>query len=167
MKRFLLCVLGCLLLCGGLVFASDHKVRNADTRDQDNNANNVVQPYHDNGDTTFSPYVVTIPGGNSSTTVVTATQFIKVVATAGTPVLLESSQHLVESLEVHARKTATTANTGNVVIGFSSTGGQNYRVLQPGESYTFGPVAGKKWDTHTIYVDAATNADAVVVTTKN
>lgn len=53
----------CLVL--GVVAAawgSDHKVRNADTRDQDNNANNVVQLYHDNGDTTFSPYVVLSSG---------------------------------------------------------------------------------------------------------
>lgn len=101
---------------------------------------------------------------SSSRYALTPTQGTKAVAAAGTPVKLVSTSTLVESVEIYARKAPATANTGNVYIGFSSTGGQNYRVLAPEGSWALSSVAGKKIDLSTIYVDAATNADAVAWT---
>lgn len=57
MKRLLLCVLGCLLLCGGLVFASDHNATSNDLHDIVT-GNRALVPLHDNGGGTFSPYVI-------------------------------------------------------------------------------------------------------------
>lgn len=104
---------------------------------------------------------------NPSTTAAAGSQGSKAVATAGTPVKLVSSATLVESVEIFARKDNTTANTGNVYVGFSASGGADLRVLQPGESYTVSAPNGKKIDLSKIYIDAATNADAVVYTAVN
>ena len=98
---------------------------------------------------------------------VAPTQSRVVVTTAGTPVALAATSTLVDSFEVHARKNVTTANTGAVYIGFSSSAGNNYRVLLPGENFPFGKIEGKKWDLHTVFVDAANSADAITVTTAN
>jgi hypothetical protein len=101
---------------------------------------------------------------NTSTTAVTPSQGRKAVAAAGTPELLVGSLTLVESVEIQARKNVTTANTGNIYLGFSSSAGSNYRVLEPGDVFTWTAPPGKKLDLHLIYVDAATSADAVTYT---
>lgn len=104
---------------------------------------------------------------NSGTLAATFSQGTKAVATAGTPVRLVASVTLVESVEIHARKNTTTANTGAIYLGFSSTGGSNYRVLLAGETFSITAPAGKKLDLHLIYLDAATSADAVTYTAQN
>jgi phosphoheptose isomerase len=91
-------------------------------------------------------------------------QVTKAIAAAGTPERLTASSTIVESAEIYARKDPATANTGNVFIGFSSTGGQNYRVLEPGDSFTISSDEANDLDLSLIYVDAANNDDAVVVT---
>lgn len=92
---------------------------------------------------------------------------IKAVATAGTPVQLVTASTLVETVEIHARKDKTTANTGNIYVGFVSGAGNQLRVLVPGESWKWTAAAGKKIQLNSIWIDAATNADAVVFTTQN
>lgn len=104
---------------------------------------------------------------SSSTTAATIANGSKAVTTAGTPVRLVAVSTLVESVEIHARKNPTTANTGAIYIGLSGTGGQNFRVLAPGESFTISAPAGKKIDLNTIFVDSATSADAVAYTSVN
>jgi hypothetical protein len=111
-------------------------------------------------------YVQSVVGTNS-TTALTPTQGVKTVTTAGTPVRLVATETLVESVEIHARKAAGTANTGIVYLGYSATGGQNYRALAVGEVWSQTAVAGKKIDLHLIYIDAATNGDGVIYTAQN
>lgn len=111
--------------------------------------------------------VVTTPGASVSTTAATLEQGTKAVASAGTPVLLVAAQTLVESVVIQAQKGVATANTGNVYVGFSATPGANLLVLTPGSALNLEAPAGKKIDLHTIYIDAATNADAVAYTSLN
>jgi hypothetical protein len=106
-------------------------------------------------------------GANTSTTAATATQGVKAVGSAGTPERLVASSTLVESVEIFARKGKTTANTGNIYVGFSSSAASNTRVLEPGETWQLTAPAGKKIDLNLIYVDAATTADAVTYTSVN
>lgn len=111
--------------------------------------------------------IPTTPGVSASTTAMTGAQGVKAVASAGTPVLLVAATTLVDSVVIAAQKSITAANTGNIYVGFSSTGGQNYIVLTPGQSVAIQAPAGKKVDLHLIYIDAATNADAVAYTSLN
>lgn len=111
--------------------------------------------------------IPTAPGASTSTTAMTAAQGVKAVAAAGTPVKLVATTTLVDSVTIQAQKNVTTANTGNIYVGFSSTGGQNYIVLAPGQSTSIQAPAGKKVDLSLIYIDAATNADAVAYTSLN
>jgi hypothetical protein len=101
---------------------------------------------------------------NTSTTAVTPSQGRKAVTAAGTPEALVGSLSLVESVHIQARKNVTTANTGNIYLGFSSSAGSNYLVLAPGDEWSWTAPPGKKLDLHLIYVDAATSADAVTYT---
>lgn len=107
-----------------------------------------------------------ILSGNSTATV-TNGQAVRTVTTAGTPVRLVASSTLVDSVEIFAMKNVTTANTGNIYVGFNSTGGQNFRVLTPGSSLSMKAPPGKKLDLTLIWIDAATSADAVVYTLLN
>ena len=116
---------------------------------------------------TGSPVALGQQTASTSTTAATITQGTKAVTTAGTPVLLVASQTLVENVVIQAFKTPSTANTGNVYIGISASGGSNRIVLAPGQSVSFDAPAGKKLDLNTIYVDAATSADAVQYTAIN
>lgn len=111
--------------------------------------------------------IPTAPGASASTTAMTGAQGVKAVAAAGTPVLLVATTTLVDSVVIVAQKSVTAANTGNIYVGFSSTGGQNYIVLTPGQSVAIQAPSGKKVDLHLIYIDAATNADAVAYTSLN
>lgn len=120
-----------------------------------------------NGIPASDPLNVAISSG-STTTAATNTQNVKAVTTAGTPVVLTGTgATLVQSFEIHARKNTTTANTGNIYVGFSASGGSNYRVLSPGDSWGEVAPPGKKLDMHLIYIDAATSADAVTWTALN
>lgn len=92
----------------------------------------------------------------------------KAVAAAGTPERLVAVDTYVEFLEIHARKAPATANTGAVYLGFSPTGGQNFRVMLPGDpGHTYRATLKKKLNLKDFYVDAATNADAVTYTAGN
>jgi hypothetical protein len=88
-------------------------------------------------------------------------QGTKAVAAAGTPEALVGASTLVSSVEIHARKNTTTANTGNIYVGFTAGAGNQKRVLAPGEVFPITAQPGKKVDLASIYIDAATNADAV------
>ena len=85
----------------------------------------------------------------------------KVVATAGTPVALVDTPTPVRSVEIHARKNKTTANAGNVYVGFNRGAGAQLRVIEPGEPFAIAAPDGKKFDLAGIFVDAATSGDAV------
>lgn len=120
--------------------------------------------------------IPTAPGISTSTTAATQAQGTKAVASAGTPVLLVAAQTLVQPVVITAQKGVATLNTGNIYVGFSATPGANLIVLSPGaagppvtpgDSVVFEAPAGKKIDLHTIYIDAATNADAVAYTSLN
>jgi hypothetical protein len=104
---------------------------------------------------------------NPSSTAATLTQGTKAVTAAGTPERLIGSTTKVESVEIFARKAPGTANTGAIYIGISASGGANYRVLAPDESFSISAPAGKKIDLNTIYIDAANSADAVAYTAVN
>lgn len=107
-------------------------------------------------------------GVSASTTQAGLSQNKTTVTTAGTPVVLAGTGvTLVESVEISARKSFIAANVGAIYVGFSSTPGQNFRVLLPGESYTLSAPAGKKINIHAVYVDAASNGDAVTWTALN
>ena len=108
--------------------------------------------------------VSTRQSASISTTAATLTQGAKAVAAAGTPERLVATSTLVESVELHARKSPTVANTGNIYVGISATAGQNLRALIPGESFTIVAPPGKMIDTRNIFLDAATSADAVTWT---
>lgn len=82
---------------------------------------------------------------------------------AGAPAKLVDENTAVESVEFFARKNPTTANAGNVYIGFSSAAGKNYRVLTPGQTWSISPRNGFI-DLSKIYVDGATSDDVVVFT---
>lgn len=118
-----------------------------------------VVPVNADGSTGTAP--------NTSTTAATLVQGTKVVAAAGTPVLLVAALTLVESVLIQAQKGVATANTGNIYVGFSATPGANLLVLTPGSALNLEAPSGKKIDLHTIYLDAATNADAVAYTSLN
>lgn len=116
----------------------------------------------------FLAFVALIASGQTvSRDISTGGQGSKAVTSAGTPVTLVAVQTLVDCVEIHARKSKTTANTGNIYIGWSSSAASNVRVLAPGDSVSFSAPAGKKIDLQTIYIDAATSADAVTYTTLN
>lgn len=109
--------------------------------------------------------VVALPSAaNASTTAATMAQGTKAVAAAGTPERLVGSTTKVESVEIFARKNPTTANTGNIYVGFSASGGSNLRVLEPGEGFGLSAPLGKKIDLNLIYIDSATSSDAVQFT---
>jgi hypothetical protein len=91
-------------------------------------------------------------------------QIVKAVAAAGTPEQLTATRTQCQSLVIQARKNTTTANAGNVYIGFTSAASSQKLVLQPGESVSITAGTGKAIDLSGIYIDAATNADAVCVT---
>jgi len=97
---------------------------------------------------------------NESVTVILS-QGTKAVASAGTPEPLVGTPTYVSSLEIHARKNPTTANTDNIYVGFASGAGNQKRVLAPGESFPITAPPGKKIDLAGIYIDAATSDDAV------
>jgi hypothetical protein len=130
-------------------------------------ANQVQGASTDVGGGVQAPTLATTAAPSTSTTPATNAQAIKAVTTAGTPVQLVATSTLVDAVEIFARKNSTTANTGNVYVGFSSTGGQNFRVLAPGETFSEKAPDGKKIDLSLIYIDAATNADAVIYTSIN
>lgn len=98
---------------------------------------------------------------------VSFTQGRKAVAAAGTPETLVAADTFVEHVEIHARKNPTTANAGAVYVGVSSAAGSNYRVLLAGEYFMLYSSHGKKINLKDIWVDAATNADAVTYTALN
>lgn len=105
-----------------------------------------------------------IESANTSTTVATTAQGTKAVTSAGTPERMVASTTKVESVVIQALKGVATANTGNIYVGFSASGGSNLMVLTPGQSVTFQAPAGKKVDLTNIYIDSATSADAVQYT---
>lgn len=163
MKRILSVLL--LLLIGSQ--AADNVVNTAFVQ-QANQGRVAPLAATDNGDGTWTLKVSTISGASNSTTAATFTQGVKAVVSAGTPLVLTgSAATLVDSVEIHARKNTTTANTGAIYIGFSASAGSNYRVLLPGESMSITAPMGKKIDLHLIFVDAATTADAVAWTALN
>lgn len=86
------------------------------------------------------------------------------VTAAGTPQRLSTVEILVDSVELHARKNVTTANTGAVYVGVSKNAGENYRVLLAGETFTMTANPGRKLNLQNIFIDAATTADAVTWT---
>lgn len=89
-------------------------------------------------------------------------QGTQAIAAAGTAERLVDTSTLVDSVEIHARKNRTTANTGAVYIGFTNASGGQLRVLLAGEKVEYRAPAGKKIDLMDIWVDAATNDDGVV-----
>ena len=76
-------------------------------------------------------------------------QIVKAVAAAGTPVQLTATRTQCQSLVIQARKNVTTANTGNVYIGFVATVSTQKLVLQPGESVSI--TAGNGYEAGTMY----------------
>lgn len=107
------------------------------------------------------------PGGgtNTTTTVATLAQAYKTVTASGVPEAVGSG--LVESVLFTARKNRTTANTGDVFIGFSPTNDTQLRQLSPGESVSYTAPEGKKINLAGIYIDVATNGDGVLYETGN
>lgn len=106
-------------------------------------------------------------GASTSTTAETIAQARTTVTTAGTPVKLVAISTLVDQVEIFAMKSVTVANTGNIYVGISSSGGSNLMVLSPGQTWSHKAPSGKKIDLSLIYIDAATSADAVVYTSSN
>lgn len=90
-------------------------------------------------------------------------QGTKAVTAAGTAERLTSA-NLVRSVELHARKNRTTANTGNIYVGVEGGSGLQYRVVEPGESFTISAGEDEVFDLSGIWIDAATSADAVTWT---
>lgn len=102
---------------------------------------------------------------NGSVTATTLTQAYKTVASTSVPEAVGTG--LVESLTLTAQKSRTTANTGNVWIGFSATNDTQLRLLTPGDSVTYVAVDGKKINLAAIFIDVATNGDGVLYETGN
>lgn len=96
------------------------------------------------------------------------TQVSVPVPTAGTPVQVSATNVYVAEIEFHARKNKTTVNTGAVYIGPSNA---PLRVLLPGEvwkvSESYTGNYNKRLNLADWWVDAATNGDAVTVTTRD
>lgn len=92
-------------------------------------------------------------------------QGVTAVTSAGTAVRLSDTSNVVRSLEIHARKNTTTANTGNVYVGVEGGSGKQYRVLTPGDPLSLS-VQGEDEgiDLQGIWIDAATSGDAVTWT---
>jgi len=88
-------------------------------------------------------------------------QGTKAVAAAGTAVQLTATTTLVRSVEIHARKNKTTANTGDVYVGFAGGSGNQNRVLAPGDPFTITAIDEEMIDLSQIWIDAANNGDAV------
>lgn len=103
-----------------------------------------------------------VPAANASTTAATLTQANKTVAATGTPEAIGTG--LVESIVIKVLKGRTTANTGNVFIGFSATNDTQLYTLAPGEELALAAPDGKKLDLSGIYIDVATNGDGVIYT---
>jgi hypothetical protein len=91
-------------------------------------------------------------------------QITKAVAAAGTPVQLTATRTQARSLVIQARKSIAAANTGNVYIGIAGAAGTQLLLLEPGQSVSFTAADGKAIDLSKFWIDAATNADAVIVT---
>ena len=101
---------------------------------------------------------------SSGATTVQPAQGTNAIASAGTPEKLVAASTLASSVEIYGRKSPAVANTGNLYVGFSSTGGQNYRTVPPGTGFTISAAVGQKLDLSTIYVDASNSADVAVYT---
>lgn len=88
---------------------------------------------------------------------------VATVTAAGTPVPLVDSETpvLVDRVILQARKNKTTANTGAVYVGTSDEAADNFLVLLAGDRQELVASNGKKIDLASLYVDAATNDDAV------
>lgn len=94
----------------------------------------------------------------------TPAQFVKTVAAAGTPEALTASRtYFRQAIFKAVKALAGTANTGDVKLGFASPVNEQPIVLTPGDTYVLQPTPGEKWDFATLYLDAATNGDGVVV----
>lgn len=106
-------------------------------------------------------------GSSVSTTATAGAQAVKAVTTAGTPVALAATSTLVETVEIIAMKNRTTANTGNIYIGFTAGVGTQLRVMIPGEVWQLTAPPGKKLDLAGVYIDAVTSADAVIYSSLN
>ncbi len=86
---------------------------------------------------------------------------VKIVTASGTPEQL-MSKGLAQSIEFQAQKAQFTDNAGDVAIGWSSTNGEQYRTLSPGDPpFTIEAPYGSKLDLSTFYIDVMTNGDGV------
>jgi hypothetical protein len=91
-------------------------------------------------------------------------QIAKAVTTAGTPVQLTATRTQAASVVVQARKSVSTANTGNVFLGVAGAAGTQLLVLEPGQSVSFTAANAKAIDLSDFWVDSATNGDGIIVT---
>lgn len=104
---------------------------------------------------------------NNSTTRANIKEGSKTVAATGTPEAIKAisasnSDCQFESVELTARISRSTANTGNIWIGGTSTNSSQLRQLIPGERLVLSAPAGKKIDLRYVYVDVETNGDGVL-----
>ncbi len=77
---------------------------------------------------------------------------------------LVAQYNAVGSVEIHARKSVSSANTGNIFVGFSATPGANLRVIKPDASFTIDAPDGKRIDLRSIFIDAAEDGDGATWT---
>ena len=88
----------------------------------------------------------------------------KVVAATGTGVAIVAVQTWARALWIVAAK-VTGANTGAVYIGDSTVDKTSlqYLSLSPGDYWEMPIPEGTKVDLNTLYVDAATNGDSILI----
>ncbi len=97
-------------------------------------------------------------GASPSVLEMTATQAVKNVAAAGTPVRLTAGDVLCETVKVKAR----TANAGTVFLGYTAGVGTQLWELVPTEWMQIPSPNGKRINLKNIWLDAANNGDGVV-----
>ncbi len=91
---------------------------------------------------------------------------LAVVANAdpATPVVLSGSAKWFTQAIISGKKDQTTANTGIVYIGGSSTNGENMEEVLPGTPYFISAPAGGALNLADFYMDVATANDGLAIT---
>ena len=79
---------------------------------------------------------------NNSQFAATGAQFVKTVASAGTPEALTATETLVEAVEIEAKKGRNTNNAAVIYIGFTPANDSQLKAISPGNTYNFSAPVG-------------------------
>lgn len=94
---------------------------------------------------------------------VTPTEFVKTVASTGTPEALSSTAIYCTKVVIQGQSAVQTANTSTAYLGWTSTDGAQAFKVASDAVYVFVAAPGTKYNLANWYLDVGTNSDGVVV----